>query len=215
MTNEERLVNTVLELQAKHEIINWHCELDPTQPLLDFGVRKSPTHYIEAELKWYNSMSLSIDGIKEYASMWEKICATDGTINSNYGWCIFSAENGNQYENVVAKLRLDPASRQGSMIYTRPTMHRDAKRDGMKDFMCTMYTQSFIRDGMLIYNVHQRSCDFIYGFFNDFAWHCHVYARLREDLKVKYGMINYVADTIHVYPRHYDLLSKFDIKLLT
>lgn len=212
MTNEQRLIKTIKQLQSKHEIIGWSELLDPTQPLLDFGVRKTPEKYVEAELKWYNSMSLSIDGIKDHAKLWKEICATDNTINSNYGWCIFSKDNGSQYDNVVDKLKSNRDTRQATMIYIRPSMHVDAIRDGMKDFMCTCYVQCFIRQNRLKYIVHQRSCDFIYGFFNDFAWHCYVYNKLLNDLQVNVSNMLYICDSLHIYPKHYDLLNNFIIK---
>ncbi|HRT02751.1 MAG TPA: hypothetical protein P5513_02290 [Candidatus Diapherotrites archaeon] len=40
-------------------------------------------------------------------------------------------------------------SRQALIIYTRPTMHTDSKRDGMSDFMCTISNQFFIREDKL------------------------------------------------------------------
>ena len=212
MTNEQRLANTIKRLQSEREIIGWSEYLDASQHLLDFGVRKTPEHYVKAELEWYNSMSLNIDGIKAHAKLWKDICATDNTINSNYGWCIFSKENGSQYDNVIHKLKTQQDTRQGTMIYTRPSMHKDAIRDGMKDFMCTCYTQSFIRNNKLKYIVHQRSCDFIYGFFNDFAWHCYVYNKMLKELNVDESLILYICDSLHIYPKHYDLLNNFIIK---
>lgn len=213
MTNEEILRPTILELSRKKEIICWRADLDPRQPYLDFGFRKTPTSYVEKELEWYMSQDRSVSEIGKYASTWLSICDKDGRVNSNYGWCIFSKENGSQYDEVVARLKARPTTKQGQIIYTRPSMHKDAFSNGMKDFICTAYTQHFIRDGRLIYVVHQRSCDFIYGFFNDFAWHCFVYEKMLSDLQaahssLAYGPLVYLCDTIHIYPKHYELINK-------
>lgn len=213
MTNEVRLLDTIVSLNEDKEIIDWRVELDPSQPFLDFGVRQTPVKYVEAELKWYYSESLSVEFIEKYAKIWSTIKSSEGLVNSNYGWCIFSKANGSQYSNVLEKLIHNPQTKRACMIYTRPSMHEDSCYKGMKDFMCTNYVQTFIRDNRLIYIVHQRSCDFIYGFFNDFAWHCHVYMKLLNDLRLQgyssleVSDISYHCDTLHVYPRHYALLK--------
>ena len=160
---------------------------------------------------WYESQNLSVDDIQPYAKLWGNVCSSEGKVNSNYGWVIFSKENGSQYENVKNLLLRRPQSKQGQMIYTRPSMHKDAFTDGMKDFMCCSYVQCFIRNNKLLYIIHQRSCDFIYGFFNDFAWHCYVYHKLYRDLlethkDLEVSNILYLCDTLHIYEKHYALI---------
>lgn len=194
--------------------------LDPQQPILDFGVKSTNLDYCGIEVEWYMSQSLSISGYVDYVKIWNDICSKDGLkmVNSNYGWCIFSSENGEQYKNCVEALLKDKTSRRAVMIYTRPSMHTDYCKNGMNDFMCTDGVQCFIRNNPhtgneeLIYVVKQRSCDFIYGFFNDFYWHCHIYRSMYDVLKVKYpelcvGPILYNAYSFHVYERHFALLA--------
>jgi len=99
------------------------------------------------------------------------------------------------------------------MIYTRPSMQYDYSKDGMSDFICTFATQQFIRDNKLYYIVMMRSQDAIYGFFNDFYWHGIVYERLFNKLKEHYtdleiGTIIWIANSFHVYERHFDMLRK-------
>ena len=36
--------------------------------------------------------------IGEKAKIWKQVASTDNLVNSNYGWCIFSIENGEQYK---------------------------------------------------------------------------------------------------------------------
>lgn len=214
MTNEELLYPLILDLDAKKEVICWRADLDPRQPMLNFfDIRKTPDGYVQAELQWYLSKDLHVAMIAERASMWKAIASSRGLINSNYGWCIFSDENYNQYDEVVSRLKRRPQTKQGQIIYTRPSMQKDAFENGMKDFICTAYTQHFIREDELIYIVHQRSCDFVYGFFNDFYWHCWVYEKMLKDLRssyagLSYGPIVYMCDTIHIYPKHYELISR-------
>lgn len=99
---------------------------------------REPNHeYIMRELQWYRTKSRFVKDIPGTTpQIWEKVSDSDGMINSNYGWCIFSEENYDQYVKVLKKLIKDPDSRQASMIYTRPSMHSDAVENGMSDFMC-------------------------------------------------------------------------------
>jgi len=106
--------------------------------------------YVERELEWYKSKSLSVNDIPGGPpAIWKQVADKDGYINSNYGWCIWSEANGWQYENVLAELRKNPESRRATMIYTRPTMWKDYNHNGRSDFMCTNAVQYMIRNNAL------------------------------------------------------------------
>lgn len=197
------------------ELIAPRIELDPTQPILDFGARKTPMAYAEAELKWYESCDLSVTEIGKVAKIWTQIADSNGKVNSNYGWCIWSEENHNQYQAAINQLLEDSESRRSCMIYNRPSMQTDYNKDGMSDYMCTFATQHFIRNKELIYIVMMRSNDAVYGFFNDFYWHCIVYDRMYSQLRRKYvnlqkGKIIWIANSFHVYERHFEMLTKMN-----
>lgn len=189
--------------------------LNPLQSILDFKVKKTNEEYCKKELNWYLSQSLSINNYVDDITIWKQVATKDEKreVNSNYGWCIFSTENYSQYENCLTELLNNSNSRRAEMIYTRPNMWMDHNRNGMSDFCCTDGVQCFIRDNKLYYIIKQRSCDIIYGFFNDFYWHCFVYNKLYNDLKQKYnclliGEIIYNAYSLHCYERHFDLIKK-------
>lgn len=76
--------------------------------------------------------------------IWEQCSDDDGKINSNYGWMVFSEENGSQYQHCLENLIKDPATRNGTMIYNRPSMHDDAYAKNMHDFCCTFAVQCFL-----------------------------------------------------------------------
>ena len=179
----------------------------------DHLLREPNKDYIARELEWYKSQSLKVDDIPgETPKIWEHVSNKFGEINSNYGWCIFSANNGYQYVSALQHLRDTKDTRKAIMIYTRPSMQKDWNYAGMSDFMCTNNVQLFIRDNSLIYIVNQRSCDAIFGFPNDLAWHQHVYSMLMKDLSDKYPdlkekPIEYICGSLHVYPRHHNLLK--------
>jgi len=173
--------------------------------------------YIKKELEWYVSMSLSILDIdsnyENIPKIWKKIASNNNEINSNYGWCIFSKENSNQYLSVISKLTKNINTRQATMIYTRPAMHIDSIKNGMNDFICTNTVQIFIRDNYLYYIVNMRSNDAIFGYKNDLAWHVWVYQNLKSDINsiLKISLNEYPimwnANSLHIYPCHFKLLE--------
>jgi thymidylate synthase len=164
--------------------------------------------YIARELDWYKSKSLSVNDIPGGApEIWKSIANEHGEINSNYGWCIYSQENGSQYDHVVDELRQNPNSRRAIMIYTRPHMWYDYKFLGMNDFMCTNTVQYYIRNDKLHVCVNMRSNDVVYGYKNDFAWQQYVALQLCDELGIQLGNITWNANSLHVYERHFHLVK--------
>jgi len=168
--------------------------------------------YIQRELDWYMSQSLSVYDIPGGPpKIWEQVSSKHppGWINSNYGWCIFSFQNGMQYERVVKELQTNPWSRRAVMIYTRPSMHTDYNSGGMSDFMCTNAVQYMIRNGKLTAIVQMRSNDIWAGYRNDYAWQKYVLDRLAGDLNVEAGDIIWNAGSLHCYERDFYLIDHF------
>ena len=175
----------------------------------DYIVREPNYDYIVRELEWYESTSRNVNDIPGVVpAIWQSIATKDGMINSNYGWCVWSDENFNQYENVLKELRANPDSRRATMIYNRPSMHQDYDRDGMNDFMCTFANSFFIRDNKLISHYIMRSNDAVFGYGNDVAWARYVQKKLARDLEVLPGDLIWTSANIHVYERHFSALEK-------
>ena len=162
--------------------------------------------YIQRELDWYKSMSLYVDDIPGITpAIWKQVASTEGKINSNYGWAIYSEDNGLQYLNVLDELTANPNSRRAVMIYTRPTMWSDYNHNGMSDFMCTNAVQYMIRDGQLVAVVQMRSNDVVFGYRNDYAWQKYVADMLTKDLGLDVEpKIIWNVGNLHVYERHFD-----------
>jgi len=171
--------------------------------------------YIERELDWYLSGSLSVDDIPGGApAIWRRISSGLGEINSNYGHLLLSEDNGWQFENVLRHLIDDPETRRATAVYTRPSIHTDWNRDGMQDFICTNAVQYLIRDGKLDLVVQMRSNDIVFGYRNDRAWHEWTQHTLIQDLaehdiEVQPGRIYWNAASLHIYERHFWLLDHF------
>jgi thymidylate synthase len=170
--------------------------------------------YAKKELEWYKSESLNVYDMAKTPAIWKQIADKDGNINSNYGWCIFSKENGSQYTNALRELRKNKDSRRASMIYTRPTMHTDYNKEGMSDFMCTNAVTFEIRNNELHCVVQMRSNDLLSGYKNDSYWHMYVLNILHQDLIVDYpelklGNVIWNSASLHIYQRQFFLLYNY------
>jgi thymidylate synthase len=169
--------------------------------------------YAAREVEWYESQSLNVYDLPKTPQIWRQVCDKDGYINSNYGWVIYSKENGEQYKNCIRTLRRDKDSRRAMMIYNRPSMQWEYNQNGMSDFMCTNCVQVLIRNDKLVYVLSQRSADSIFGVKNDLYWARHVQNKLVEDLKFDYpdltiGNLIHQVGSLHVYSRHFYLIDK-------
>jgi thymidylate synthase len=147
--------------------------------------------YVERELDWYKSKSLSVNDIPGGPpAIWKQV-----------------EDNGWQYENVLAELRKNPESRRATMIYTRPTMWKDYNHNGRSDFMCTNAVQYMIRNNALHAVVQMRSNDVVFGYKNDYAWQSYVLDNLCLETGVQRGDIHWNVGSLHVYERHFDLVK--------
>ena len=195
------------------EIQNAHFLADK-----DWIIREPNYDYAQREIEWYESQSLYVKDIScKVPKIWEMCADRDGKINSNYGWCIFSDENKNQFDHCIKRLLDDPHTREACMIYNRPSMQIDCNENGMHDFMCTYSTQVFLNPinefGYdLDYTVFMRSNDACFGYNNDVLWHRHVRDKLVDKLNnsgltVFPGKIVWNAASLHVYERHFKYLD--------
>jgi len=171
--------------------------------------------YAKREVEWYLSQSLNVYDIPgKVPEVWKQVADRNGFINSNYGWIIFSKENGEQYKHCIRTLKKDKDSRRAMMIYTRPSIQWEYNKNGMSDFICTNTVQLLIRNNKLHYILNQRSCDVIYGFKNDIYWAKYVFNKAYNELKETYpelekGDLIHQVGSLHVYERHFYILDKY------
>lgn len=197
-----------------YEILNHHFIMDPTKDI-EFTGYKVNREYHKKELDWYLSLDRSIKGWMDDVTIWANVASKDDKreINSNYGWCVFSPENGDQYTNALEALKKDPNTRQAQIIYTRPSMHKDWCEGGRHDFICTNTVQLFIRDNKLFYKIDQRSLDTTTGLRADWYWHIYVYEKALKDLQetfpnLRSGKILWNVGSCHIYERSFKILDK-------
>ena len=171
--------------------------------------------YVSREIRWYEGQSLNVNDIPGGTpAIWKQVADKDGFINSNYGWCVFSADNNHQFANAVAELEERPDSRRAIMIYTRPEMWGDHNKNGRSDFMCTNTVQYLIRDGAVSCIVNMRSNDAWAGYRNDYAWQFYMLSLVTNKLNTRgnayrMGDIHWNAGSLHIYERQFYLIDHF------
>lgn len=184
----------------------------------DYIIREPNYEYAEREIQWYESQSLNVYDIKgDVPTIWKQVADINGEINSNYGWMIFSKENGSQYKNCLWSLVNDTSTRQGVMIYNRPEMQQDWNKNHKYDFCCTFAVQYFLNPVGNNYElstfVLMRSNDAVFGYDNDVIWQNYVRDKLARDLSEKLNKdiiikdIIWYASSLHVYERHFKFLE--------
>ncbi len=194
------------------ELIAPRIMLNPQQLYLDFEGRSSPRKYIEKEDEWYMSHELKIDRVSD-VEIWRRVADENGEINSNYGNLVFSRNNFSQFSNVVNTLKKHKDSRQGIIIYTRPSIHYEWNSLDAGDFICTNYQQFFIRNNKLHCVTSMRSNDLIFGFTNDIYWFHTVIHKMYETLKpiyseLEFGEHIFIPNSLHVYERHFNMIKE-------
>ena len=213
--NEDfRIIGNNVQQAKTIELQNVQFEVD--KPWI---VREPNYDYFNREFEWYKSESLNVNDIPGGAPTMWKSCATPlGYINSNYGWMIWSKDNGYQFDSCFMKLLNDPHTREACMIYNRPSMQTEYCKDGMHDFCCTYSVQCFINEDKegkkhLKYIVYMRSNDAVFGFDNDALWHKYVQQMIRNRLSEHFNE-EFIADNIiwnagslHIYERHFKYLE--------
>ena len=184
----------------------------------DYIIREPNYEYAQREIRWYESQSLNVYDMEgDVPTIWKQVADVNGDINSNYGWMIFSKENGSQYKNCLWSLTNDPTTRQGVMIYNRPEMQQDWNKNHKYDFCCTFAVQYFLNPVGDKYELNtfvlMRSNDAVFGYDNDVIWQNYVRDKLAKDLSERLNkdiVINpivWYASSLHVYERHFKFLE--------
>lgn len=182
-------------------------EIDPLYPIINFESRKFNWKYFVGELWWYLSREVTIDKIQKFSSFWNGL-VVNGTVNSNYGHIMLS-RGKNQFAWALSRLALDKDTRQAVMVFNTPAY----QKFDVKDFVCTMYINFWIRNNKLDMKVQMRSNDIFYGLQYDAPFFSlvhqsayHTLLRYYEDLEL--GTYYHCSDNTHYYERHFDMVEK-------
>lgn len=201
---------------GEYELVNGTIEFLAPTYVIERGeesFRPASKEYIEREKQWYLSQSLNVKDIPgKCPAIWDKVSDKDGFINSNYGWMCFSPENYSQYDECLKELKRDSNSRRATMIFNRPSMHKDqfGPAGDAQDFCCTFSYTYELRNGVLNMVVYMRSNDFGgFGINNDAAWGFYMLDKMAEDLGVKSGDLIWSAASTHVYERDFKYIEDY------
>jgi thymidylate synthase len=196
------------------EIENYTYELPPYVRFQSFESRKFKPNYVKEEFLWYLHGDAHDTSIIQHAKMWESLINSDGTINSNYGQYMFGKINGTQlmdtqFNRAVQALKDDKDSRRGSIAILQPRHLLSYT----KDVPCTYSLNFRVRENKLNMSVHMRSQDGVFGMGNDAPTFSFVHEMVFVALKGTYpelelGNYHHIADSFHVYERHFEVLEK-------
>lgn len=204
----ENVINNlspIIDDNMAKEIINANLVLvDPTRNTMCQCIRKMPIRYAIGELLWYDSRNNTAEAIKPFSNFWSLIAEKDGTVNSNYGYCIHDKWDFDQWEFVKDILRKDPSSRQAVIHIKEP---RDLRVNPTKDVNCTIALQFLVRNGALNLITTMRSNDVWLGLpYDIFNFTC-MQIRMAMELNLNIGMYYHNAGSLHLYKKDVDKLK--------
>ena len=189
------------------EVENFTYRLPPYVRFCNFECRKLNLNYVKNEFLWYLKGDRFDQSITEHASMWKGLVNCDGSINSNYGQYVFGEQQ--QFTEARKVLENDRDSRRASIVILAD---RHMKME-TNDVPCTYSINFRIRENKLNMSVHMRSQDAIYGMGNDAPAFSFIHEMMLNTLQRKYPGLEYgeyfhVADSFHVYEKHFEMLTK-------
>ena len=169
---------------------------NPSKKQIINDERKWNLHYADSEWKWYLSGDPHTYKLGEIygkvPSIWRRMENKEGKVNSNYG---YQWLRNNQLANVIAKLKLDPSTRQAALsIYDAKEIHKY-----QYDTPCTYAVQFTIINGELCMSVYMRSNDLWYGFCNDQYQFASLQELVAKKLDIPIGWYYHHAHNLHLY----------------
>lgn len=178
---------------------------NPTQRYITTEWRKWSKTYAEREWAWYLSGNPSVEEIKHYATIWDKMHCGDNIVNSNYG---FQWMRNDQLEKCIEQLKENKNTRQAWV-----SIFDGKEKDKYAfDTPCTLAVGFDVNPATpdcLNMTVVMRSNDIIYGFCNDQYCFSKLQEMVAEKLGLKVGTYYHFAHDMHIYNYHYDLKDKF------
>lgn len=179
---------------------------NPLYPLMQFEAKAFNWKYFVGELWWYLSKETTIEKINNFSSFW-KTLTIDNRVNSNYGYVMLERQH-NQFVWALQALLRDKSTRQAIMVFNTPQY----QIEGVKDFVCTMYVNFWIRDNALNMKVQMRSNDIFYGLQYDAPFFSLIHQSMYLGLLNQYndlrlGTYYHCSDNTHYYERHFGLVE--------
>lgn len=166
--------------------------------------RKFSKKYAEREWAWYLSGNRSVEEIKKFAPIWDKMHGGDNIVNSNYGW---QWMRNDQLFKCIEQLKNNPDSRQAWLTI----FDGKEKDDYAYDTPCTLSIGFDIKPGIetLDMCVTMRSNDLVYGFCNDQYCFTKLQELVADELGLPIGTYYHFAHDLHIYERHFFMKEKY------
>ncbi len=178
-----------------------------SSPWSSYRARNYPLDYFKYELQWYLNADPRDQRICKHAKMWNKLVQDDGRIFSNYGYYWFNPEylgGMSGFDWVIHSLKEDPDTRQAYI----PMNNASHAFIGNADFVCTKGIQFRIINGQLYCHVAMRSSDAILGLATDLPCFWALWLMVAQTLSVPTGKMIFSADSVHIYERHFAMVSQ-------
>ncbi len=166
--------------------------LYPEDNVIKNETRKWSPTYAEREWQWYLSENRSVEQIKKYAPIWDRMHGGDNIVNSNYGW---QWGRNSQLQHVIDLIQREPLTRQAWI-----TIH-DGKewKEYEHDTPCTLSVGFMVENGLLCMSVLMRSNDLWYGFCNDQYCFSKLQILVAKSLSLDVGWYYHYAADMHLY----------------
>lgn len=169
---------------------------NPLDRDIDVEWRNWNKTYAEREWQWYLSKNRSVEELKKFAPIWDRMHNGDNIVNSNYG---FLWNENDQLEKTIQQLADNSKTRQAWI-----TIFDGKNKDEFsKDTPCTLSIGFTIVNNKLCMNVYMRSNDIWFGFCNDQYCFSKLHEHVAGDLGLQLGWYYHHAADMHVYERHY------------
>lgn len=178
--------------------------LNPQERVITTEWRKFSEKYAEREFAWYLSGNRSVEEIKKYAPIWDKMHGGDNIVNSNYGW---QWKRNNQLDKCIEQLKNNKDTRQAWFTI----FDGKEKDDYAYDTPCTLSVGFDIKpyNETLDMCVTMRSNDLVYGFCNDQYCFTQLQEIVARELDRPVGNYYHFAHDLHIYERHFDMPKKY------
>lgn len=195
------------------EIINCCITIkNPRDRIISCPERKISMSYAFGELCWYLSGRNDLKMMKYYSKFMERGTDDGETLNSAYGYRIFTGKHPlipfNQWENAKRLLKNDHDTRQAIIHLHTPN---DKKTN---DEVCTLNLQFLIRDNKLNMITTMRSNDVVLGFTYDVFAFTMLQEIMANELNVEVGTYYHNAGSMHIYSHKFALLDKHTVSRL-
>jgi len=180
------------------EILSHEVAINMDWPIVTVPSRKLGYRFMCAEAAWILSGDDRVETIAPYSKTVSQFSDDGVTFYGAYG-----PRYRDQLDNVVAKLRQDPETRQAVMSIWRPNPPET------KDVPCTVDYQFLIRGGQLHMIVNMRSNDvwlgFPYDVFSATMVAAHVLLHVVHDHpRLELGTLFHRAGSRHLYEKDLD-----------